>query len=63
MDDLQIKNHYGKYSKKNLHKLVIELYNDNVQLNGQLKSAVKQLDKAVAKNIELALKLEKLNIV
>lgn len=60
MDALEIKNHYGKYSKKELHKLVLELYNDNVRMAGQLKNTVRMLDTAVSKNIELALEIEEL---
>ena len=54
---LEIKNHYAKYSKKELYKLVLELYNDNVTMLGQLKNANRQIDDLMAKNIELALKI------
>lgn len=58
MDFLEIKNHYGNYSKKELFKLIMELYNDNVQMNGQLQNSVKQLDLAVAKNIEINITMD-----
>lgn len=60
MDALEIKNHYGKYSKKELHRLIMELYNDNVKLIGQLKTSVREFDNIMIRNIELLEEIEKL---